>query len=193
MMFRNELSSKTKTKYVASFHASISQIGSFAAALVPDLKYDFYFHCCKPERVLLHQQRREQTACTCVCVPERLCVISAHFRVHSSGTRLPCDRGKWEVALTDMERCILGLRSERQKHMCREAAGDSHYNFTTASELCRKLNKTTEIPQSKHQNAGQGFTTHTQTHLLVWRAKGVSGKCCKITTKLSRTNAWMNL
>lgn len=27
-----------------------------------------------------------------VGVPKRLCVISAHFRVHSNKTHLPCDR-----------------------------------------------------------------------------------------------------
>lgn len=154
-----------------------------------DLKYDFNFHCCKPERVLLHQQRREQTACTCVCVPERWCVISAHFRVHS--THLPCDRGKWEVALTDMERCILGLRDR-----CAERLQEIHTTVsqprlsfvegwrTSQLKYCR-ANIKMQVKASPH--------THTQTHLLVWRAKGVSGKCCKITTKMSRANAWMNL
>lgn len=52
-----------------------------------------------------------------VGIPKRLCVISAHFTARSNGTHLPCDRGRREAALTDMERCTLGLRGETEAHV----------------------------------------------------------------------------
>lgn len=146
----------------------------------------------KWSRVLLYRQRRERTAS--VGVPKRLCVISAHFRAHSTETHLPCDRGRWEAALTDMERCTLGLRSETETQVQRDRKSFQLHSFRNMIELRQKTNfkiskenvnlHLTSIKKASTQfKASPIRIKHTHSHLLVWRAKGVSGKPWKNNNK----------
>lgn len=124
-------------------------------------------------------------------VPER-CVISAHFRVRSSRTHLPCDTGWAQAALTDMERCIVGLRRERQKRMCRGARRASQPRLSFVEKWTKLV-----IYSKANLNTQTHTQTNTHTYLLVWRAKGVSRKPWKITTELLNgemaepTNGWI--
>lgn len=90
-------------------------------------------------------------------VPKRLCVISAHFRACSNGTHLPCDRGRREAALTDMERCTLGLRSETGAHVHRDRESFQSHSYRNVIETGKKLNEGGEI-QNKQSKIIPGLT-----------------------------------